>query len=42
MTLEIQGHIDAKIIVGAEIQVGWRDEDTHLFARTTDTGQAAS
>jgi ABC-type Fe3+/spermidine/putrescine transport system ATPase subunit len=42
MTLEIQGHIDAQIIVGAEIRVGWRDEDTHLFDRTTDTFQAAS
>ncbi|MGC1506417.1 MAG: ABC transporter ATP-binding protein [Sulfitobacter sp.] len=42
MTLEIQGHIDERIVVGAEIQVGWRDADTHLFERTSSNDRAAA
>ncbi len=42
MTLEIQGHMDARAQVGAEIQVGWNDADTHLFVRDTQAEQAAA
>ena len=42
MTLEIQGHVDDRVSVGAQIKVGWSDTDTHLFERDREEGQAAA
>lgn len=42
ITLEIQGHLDEAVDIGAHLTVGWRDSDTHLLARTPDKIEVAA